>query len=259
LDNEWVFRVRRWTLRAWSLLTIGIFLGSCWAYVVLGWGGYWGWDAVENASLLPWLTATPVLHSLILQQRRGMLRISNLLLVVATFVMCMAAAFITRSGLIQSQHAFAPSKTGWFFVGISVAAIMLMGAILVWRRKLLRSSPPLTRVVSLEGAFIVGNALLSIMAATVLVGTLFPLISSAFASQPIALDKHFYNSVVVPMALCLTALMAVGPLLSSITPAGLPRRRLILGAVGAIHGLVLSLVATKPWVIVSAAELKRDL
>lgn len=252
-DNEWIFRVRRWILRAWALLTVGIFLGSWWAYMVLGWGGYWGWDAVENASLLPWLTATAALHSLIVQQRRGMLRISSLLLVVVTFLLCMAAAFITRSGLIDSQHAFAPSGTGWFFVGVIAAGLVLMGLVMALRWRLLRGSPPLTRVVSVEGGFIAGNALLTIMAAAVLGGTLWPLISGLFVSPPRSQGKEFYNTIVIPMALCLTALMALGPLLSSASRSGFPKRRLIVGTVGAIHGLVMSLVVLKGdwWVAVA--------
>jgi cytochrome c-type biogenesis protein CcmF len=253
-DNEWVFRVRRWVLRAWALLTIGIFLGSWWAYTVLGWGGYWGWDAVENASLLPWLTATAAIHSLIVQQRRGMLRVSSLLLVVMTFLLCMAAAFITRSGLIDSQHAFAPSGTGWFFVGMIAAGLLLMGVVMALRWRLLCGSPPLTRVVSVEGGFIAGNALLTIMAAAVLVGTLWPLISGLFVSPPRSQGKEVYNTIVIPMAMCLTALMAFGPLLSSVSGSGFPKRRLIAGAVGAIHGLVMSLVLLKAdWRVAAAA------
>ena len=279
-DNDWVFRVRRWTLRAWSLLTVGIFLGSWWAYVVLGWGGYWGWDPVENSSLLPWLPATAVLHSMIMQQRRGMLRVSNMLLVAVTFLLCLTAAFITRGGLIDSPHAFAASGTGWFFLGVIAAGIVFVAAVAAWRWRLLRQSPPLTRLVSTEGGFIAGNALLTIIAATILAGIFWPLISPVLANvpivgallfrdpgtvttQPVTLNKNFYNAIVVPMALCLTALMALGPLLSSVTAAGFPKRRLILGAVGAILGLVMSLFVMLPdvawhtieanWLVVAAA------
>jgi len=254
-DNEWVFRVRRWTLGAWSLLTVGIFLGSWWAYIELGWGGYWSWDAVENASLLPWLTGTAALHSLVVQQRRGMLRMSNTVLVVVTFLLCLVGSYLTRSGVIQSVHAFPKSPVGWFFLGMIAAGLAGAGIVVALRLGLLRGGPPLTRIVSVEGAFMADNALLSIMAGTILVGTIFPLLSRPFADLPITLDEKFYDRVVVPMALVLTALMATGPLLAAMSSSGRLRRRLILGAVGAVHGLVVSVLVFdhKAWMVVTLA------
>ena len=253
-DNQWVFRVRRWTLGAWALLTVGIFLGAWWAYIELGWGGYWAWDPVENASLLPWFTATAALHTLIIQQRRGMLRASSFALVVLTFLLCLVGSYLTRSGVVQSVHAFPESPVGWFFLGMISAG--LLGAILVTalRIRLLRSLP-LTRVVSLEGAFLVGCALLVVMAGTTLVGTIFPLISRPFTPHPVTLGPEFYNSVIVPMGLILTALMAAGPLLAAMSSTNRPKRRLILGGIGAIHGIVASVLGwpTNAWMLVTSA------
>jgi len=261
-DDRWVFQVRRWLLRGWALLTVGIFLGSWWAYVVLGWGGYWAWDPVENASLLPWLTATAAIHSLIVQQRKGMLRLSNALLVSATFLLCLTASYLTRGGAIESPHAFAPSSIGWFFLGVIAAGMIFMGVLIALRWRLIRSSPPLVRLVSIEGGFIGANALLTIMATTVLVGTLWALISGLFGT-PRTLGKEFYNSVIVPMALCLTALMAMGPMLSS---GRFTASRLLIGGLGAllhtalIAGLIV-MIQQKPaallanWMVLVAAAL----
>jgi cytochrome c-type biogenesis protein CcmF len=271
-DNAWVFRVRRWTLGAWVLLTIGIFLGSWWAYIELGWGGYWAWDPVENASLLPWLTGTWAMHTLISQQRRGTLRVLSALFVVASFLLCLVGSYLTRSGVIQSVHAFPESSVGWFFLGMIGAGLFGAMLVMAMRLRLLRSGPPLTRIVSMEGAFIAGAALMLVITGTILVGTIYPLLSRPVAAvvnwvctafpffgsptaRPTTLDQKFYNSVVVPMALVLTALMATGPLLSTLSSPGRLVRRLILGAVGAIHGIVVAVLVYdhNPWMVVTLA------
>lgn len=228
-DNRWVLDLRRWSLAAWVFLSVGILLGAQWAYVELGWGGYWAWDPVENASLLPWLTGTAMLHSITVQARRGMFKVWNVCLIAMTFVLCIFGTYLTRSGVVNSVHTFGKSLVGNFFLVFMLLTIALSAGMILWRSRLLKSEQPLESLISREGAFLAGNVLLLIMTATTLVGTIFPLISGLFVAEPISVGEPFYNKVVVPMGLLLLAVMALGPVLVAGEDAG-PRmaRRLIV-------------------------------
>jgi len=235
-DNLWVARARRWTLASWLFLTAGIVLGAEWAYVELGWGGYWAWDPVENASLLPWFTATALMHSLILHQRRGIFKTWSASLAALSLILCVFGTYLTRSGIISSVHAFPESEIGWYFLG--VLAVLLVGsvAVMLWRRRLLKGERHMERLISMDGAFLGANLLLVIMMLTTLIGTIFPVLSRLFTDHPVTLGSPFYNKVVVPMALILVALMATGPLLALIGNAPRLRRRLIIPGIAAHAG-----------------------
>jgi cytochrome c-type biogenesis protein CcmF len=254
-DNRWIAPIRRWVIASWLFLTIGIVLGSWWAYVELGWGGYWAWDPVENASLLPWLTGTALMHSLITQQRRGMLKVWNALLVPLTFLLCIFGTYLTRSGVIASVHAFPDSLVGGFFLMMLLAGIAVSVGVIIWRRDLLKSEHTLDKLVSYEGAFMMGNVLLTVIMLTTLVGTIFPILSKPFAEESVTLGEEFYNAVVVPMALLLAALMAVGPLIRYANAPGALTRRLIapgIATVAAVVG-VGAWCSHSPWALASAA------
>jgi cytochrome c-type biogenesis protein CcmF len=209
-----VAEIRRWALTAWLFLTIGILLGAQWAYVELGWGGYWAWDPVENASLLPWLTGTALLHSIMVQQQRGMLKVWNAVLVALTFALCIFGTYITRSGIVDSVHTFGKSLVGTFFLAFLLGTIAVSAGLIVVRRHLLKPEHALETVWGREGAFVAINVLLLVMTAVTTVGTVFPVISNAFSGKSVSVSQPFYNKVVVPMGVCLMALMAVGPLLT---------------------------------------------
>lgn len=212
-DNRWLALVRPWLLVSWIFLTAGIVLGAWWAYIELGWGGYWAWDPVENASLLPWLTATAVLHSIMVQQHRGMFKVWNTSLIALTFILCIFGTYLTRSGVIQSVHAFPESLIGRFFLVFLVACTVGSAALIVLRLRALRSEHRLEGLVSREGAFLLGNILLLIMMLATLIGTIFPLLSAPFG-ESITVKPAFYNKVIAPMGIMLAALMAMGPVLS---------------------------------------------
>jgi len=212
-DDKWIDGIRRWTLVSWLLLTVGILLGAQWAYVELGWGGYWAWDPVENASLLPWLTATALLHSITVQQHRGMFRGWNAVLIAITFILCVFGTYLTRSGLVDSVHTFGESLVGTFFLGFLAIVSLFSVILLIARRKLLKGDHRLEALIGREGAFLATNALLVVMAAATLIGTIFPAISGAITGTRTTLGQPFYNKVVGPMAMVLIALMSFGPLL----------------------------------------------
>ena len=213
LGEGWLLETRRWTLYAWGFLTIGIILGSWWSYEVLGWSGVWAWDPVENASFLPWLTGTAYLHSVLVQERRGMLRVWNLSLVIATFSLTILGTFLTRSGVINSVHAFSEGSVGpWllaFFGVIVVVSVILIG----WRGELLRSPGSIDSPVSREGAFLANNIVFSLFAFVVLLGTVFPLVVEAFDNRRIVVGEPFFNQMTKPIGLTLLFLMAVAPVL----------------------------------------------
>ncbi|WP_428938349.1 heme lyase CcmF/NrfE family subunit [Fontivita pretiosa] len=212
-DNEWLAPVRRWAVFSWLLLSIGILLGAQWAYVELGWGGYWAWDPVENASLLPWLTGTALLHSIVIQQNRGMFKKWNAWLIAATFILCIVGTYITRSGVIDSVHSFGRSLIGTFFLVFLLIAILFSVAIIAIRSRFLRSEHELEALMGKEGFFLATNVLLVGMTIVTLVGTMFPVISELLAGQKVTVGPSFYNKVVAPLGLVLVALMSVGPLL----------------------------------------------
>ncbi len=213
VGEGWLLETRRWTLYAWGFLTVGIILGSWWSYEVLGWSGVWAWDPVENASFLPWLTGTAYLHSVLVQERRGMLRVWNLSLVIATFSLTILGTFLTRSGVINSVHAFSAGSVGpWlltFFALVVVVAIILIGR----RGDELRSPGAIDSPLSREGAFLANNVLFSIFAFVVLLGTVFPLIVEALNNRRIVVGEPFFDRMTMPLGLTLLFLMAIAPVL----------------------------------------------
>src|SRR3954453_1040335 len=214
LDAEWLAVVRRWALISWFFLTIGIVLGMWWADVELGWSGYWAWDPVENASLLPWLTQTAFLHSIMIQEKRGMLRKWNVVLVVTTFLLAIFGTFITRSGVIESVHSFAQSPVGtWFatFFFVSTGATIYFVAT---RLKDLEATAVLESMVSREAAFLYNNLVLVGIAFSVLWGTLFPILSEWVRGSKITVGPPFFNGVNIPLGLLLLALTGIGPLIA---------------------------------------------
>jgi cytochrome c-type biogenesis protein CcmF len=214
LDTGWIHAIRKWTLVSWLFLSIGITLGMWWAYVELGWGGYWAWDPVENASLLPWLTMTAFLHSVMIQEKRGMLKRWNLGLIVGTFLLSIFGTFITRSGVISSVHSFTQSNVGYFFLAFLIIAGTFGFTLLYTRWPLLEPEAELDSVVSREGAFLFNNLLFVGIAFSVLWGTLFPILSELVRGHKITVGPPFFNRVNVPLGLLLLALTGVGPLIA---------------------------------------------
>ena len=214
LDSGWIHAIRKWTIVSWLFLSIGITLGMWWAYVELGWGGYWAWDPVENASLLPWLTMTAFLHSVMIQEKRGMLKRWNIALVIGTFLLSIFGTFITRSGVIASVHSFTQSNVGYFFLTFLVVAAILSFTLLYTRWGLLEAEVRLESVVSREAAFLFNNLLFVGIAFSVLWGTLFPILSELVRGTKITVGPPFFNRVNVPLGLLLLALTGVGPLIA---------------------------------------------
>jgi cytochrome c-type biogenesis protein CcmF len=213
LDEGWLVETRRWTLFAWGFLTVGIILGAWWSYEVLGWGGFWAWDPVENASFLPWLTATAYLHSVMVQERRGMLRVWNLSLLIATFSLTILGTFLTRSGVLDSVHSFTESKIGpallAFFALIVIVGVGLIG----WRGDKIRAPGSVDSPVSREGAFLLNNLLFAAFAFVVLLGTVFPLVVEAVNGDRISVGRPYFDRMTAPVGLALLLLMAIAPAL----------------------------------------------
>ncbi len=214
LDTRWITTVRLWTLWAWILLTAGILFGARWAYVELGWGGYWGWDPVENASLIPWFTATAYLHSTMIQEKRGMLKVWNVSLVVASFALSIFGTFLTRSGVISSVHAFAESNIGPFLLAMVALTLVVSCALIVYRLPDLKSDGRLESPISREGSFLLNNLLLVGMAFAVFWGTVFPLVAAAVRGVKVSVGQPFFEAIVTPMGIALLALVGVCPLLA---------------------------------------------
>ena len=214
LNDEWILMTRRWTLIAWAFLTCGIILGGNWAYIELGWGGFWAWDPVENASFLPWLTITAFLHSVMVQERRGMLKIWNVLLSLLSYTLAVFGTFLTRSGIVQSVHAFAETDVGWVFL-LYIGIIVTVCSVLLWiRRKELRPERKLESYLSREAAFLFNNLVLLAIAFATFWGVMFPVFSEALTGKKSVVGPPFFNQVNVPLFLALLFLMAVGPLIS---------------------------------------------
>lgn len=213
VGEGWLVETRRWALFAWGFLTIGIVLGSWWSYEVLGWGGVWGWDPVENASFLPWLTGTAYIHSVMVQERRGMLRVWNLTLLVATFSLTILGTFLTRSGVVNSVHAFSDGTIGPFLLGAFGVVVLVSLGLIGWRGDKLRSPGAIDSPASREGAFLANNVLLSLFAFVILLGTVFPLIVEAKDDRKIAVGSPFFDSMSRPIGLVLLFLMAIAPVL----------------------------------------------
>jgi cytochrome c-type biogenesis protein CcmF len=210
--EAWIHTTRRWTLITWLFQSCGVMLGAMWAYHVLGWGGYWGWDPVENASLLPWLSGTAFLHSVMMQEKKGMMKVWNMVLVSATFFLCILGTFLTRSGIVQSVHAFARSDIGKYFVTFLAIGIAAVVFLILDRLHYLRSESQLESVISRESSFLFNNLILLASCFAVLWGTLFPVISEAATGDKISLDADWYNRLMVPIGLFLLLLTGVGPL-----------------------------------------------
>ncbi len=213
LGEGWLIETRRWTLFAFAFLTMGIVLGAWWSYEVLGWGGYWAWDPVENASFLPWLTGTAYLHSVMVQERRGMLRVWNLSLLCATFSLTILGTFLTRSGVLNSVHAFSESDIGPMLLGFFVLVSAVSIGLIFWRGDRLRSPGRIDSPVSREGAFLINNLLFAIFALVVLLGTVFPLIIEAVNDSKITVGEPYFNRMTGPIAIALLFLMGVAPAL----------------------------------------------
>ena len=212
--EKWIHITRRWTMVAWCFQSIGVLLGAHWAYAVLGWGGYWAWDPVENAALLPWITGTAFLHSVMMQEKRGMMKVWNVWLVFVTFMLCILGTLLTRTGIVSSVHAFAESTIGGWFVGF--LALVLLVCLAAWykNRDYLRSDNQLDSLVSRESSFLFNNLILLAACFAVLWGTLFPVLSEWVTGSKISVGPPFFNKVNVPIALFLLLLTGVGPLLA---------------------------------------------
>ena len=215
LDDSWLRAVRRWTMISWLFLSLGLTLGMIWAYEELGWGGYWGWDPVENAGLLPWFTASAFLHSVIVQERRGMLKVWNVSLVIITFFLTIFGTFMTRSGIVQSVHAFGEDRTlTWMFVVFMSAILVFSFAWVIRRLPLLKPRYDLDSWVSREAAFVANNWILLIAAMLVLFGTMFPTLSEALTGNRLTVGPPFFNRWMAPIGLILLLLTGVAPLLA---------------------------------------------
>jgi cytochrome c-type biogenesis protein CcmF len=209
--SVWLERTHRWTLVAWSFLTFGILLGAWWSYEVLGWGGYWAWDPVENAAFIPWLVATAFVHSAVVQRRRGMLQAWNLVLMIATFSLTIFGTFLTRSGTIFSVHSFSESPVGPALLGFLIVVVVGSLGVFLWRARVMASSPRLESLASREGVFLANNLLLTLFAFTVLIGTLYPILLEGFAGREVSVGRPFFDRAAIPIAFALLLAMGVGP------------------------------------------------
>ena len=237
VDLEWVRTVRRWTLIPWMFLSVGIIMGSQWAYMELGWGGYWAWDPVENASFLPWLTATAFLHSVIIQEQRGILKVWNMVLIWLTYMLVILGTFTTRSGIIESVHSFARSDVGPFFLGFLIIVLFGYLWLLFSRMSLLRDEQTIDSYASREAAFLANNWIFAAITFATLWGTFFPMFSEIFTGDRISVAAPFFNKVNGPLFLILLILMGAGPLLGwRHTSAATFRKQFTWPLVAAIAG-----------------------
>jgi cytochrome c-type biogenesis protein CcmF len=246
--EKWIQITRRWTMVTWGFLTCGVFLGAHWAYSVLGWGGYWGWDPVENASLMPWLTGTAFLHSVMMQEKRGMLKMWNMWLIFATFGLSIFGTFLTRSGVISSVHAFAQSSIGNWFITFLAVIFAVCVFFFVKNRSHLQSEHKLEALVSRESSFLFNNLLFVMACFTVLWGTLFPILSEWVQGTKVTVGPPFFNNVAIPVALLLLLLTAVGPLLAwRKTSLESLKRNFLWPSIGAlVVGVVMIVFGVRP-------------
>ncbi len=226
--DNWIHTTRRWALVTWAFQSTGVLLGSFWAYSVLGWGGYWGWDPVENASLLPWITSTAFLHSVMMQEKKGMMKVWNMVLVSATFFLCIFGTTLTRTGIVTSVHAFAQSTIGNYFTTFLALGIGLTVWLILARLPYLKSETNLESVVSRESSFLFNNLILLASCFAILWGTLFPVISEYATGEKISVDPPYFNKVNIPIALFLLFLTGVGPLIAWRRSSGDALRRAFL-------------------------------
>jgi cytochrome c-type biogenesis protein CcmF len=214
LDEAWIVSTHRWTIIAWFFLTAGNLVGAWWSYHVLGWGGYWAWDPVENAAFMPWLPATAFLHSIQVQERRRMLKVWNLSLIIVAFSLTIFGTFLTRSGILSSIHAFSSGPVGGFFLGFLAVVLLASFGLVAYRADLLKEQPELDSMISRESAFLLNNIVLVSALFTIFLGTIFPLLSEAVAGVQVSVGAPYFNSVTVPLFLFLVFLMAVGPIIA---------------------------------------------
>ena len=247
--EKWIHITRRWTMVTWLFLTCGICLGMHWAYAVLGWGGYWGWDPVENASLMPWLAGTAFLHSVMMQEKRGMMKVWNVWLIFATFLLSVLGTLLTRSGLVSSVHAFAQSSIGDWFTAFLLLTFCVCLFTFFKQRDHLKSENKLESLVSRESSFLFNNLILLASCFTVLWGTLFPVLSEYVQGSKVTMGPPFYNRVMVPIGLGLIVLTGVGPLLAwRSTSMRAIRRNFILPCTAVLFtAAVLMIAGIRPW------------
>ncbi len=249
LGEGWLLETRRWALFSWAFLTLGILLGGWWSYEVLGWSGVWAWDPVENASLLPWLTGTAYIHSVLVQERRGMLRVWNLSLLVATFALTILGTFLTRSGVLNSVHAFGDGPIGAWLLALFGLVVLVSLGLIAWRGDRLRSPGAIDSPLSREGAFLANNVLFTVFAFIVLLGTVFPLLVEAVQDRQTIVGAPYFDSLTMPLGLVMLFLMGVAPVLPWRKASGeLLRERLFWPAATGVACLVLAvLVGADGW------------
>jgi cytochrome c-type biogenesis protein CcmF len=214
VDERWIVVTRRWTLAAWTFLGVGILLGAKWAYEEVGWGGWYAWDPVENAALMPWLVATAFLHSVMVQEKKNMLRVWNVILVAGAFALSLFGTFLTRSGVLSSIHSFTQSSIGPFFLGFIAVVVAFSVALILWRLPLLRSPTRLESLVSREAAFLYNNLFLVALALTILWGVVYPLVSEAVRGVAVSVGAPYYDFFAVVFGLPLVLLMGIGPVVA---------------------------------------------
>src|SRR5436305_23418 len=213
-DERWIVATRRWTLVAWTFLGVGQLLGAHWAYVEIGWGGYYAWDPVENAALMPWLAATAFLHSVMIQEKRGMLKVWNIVLVTLAFLLSIFGTFLTRSGVINSIHSFSKSPLGGWFLGFIILCTVFTVGLIYLRLPMLRARTRLESLVSREATFLYNNLLLVALCLTILWGVMYPLLSQAVRGEARSVSKPYYNFFLHSFGLPLLLLMGIGPLIA---------------------------------------------
>ncbi len=249
--EKWIHITRRWTMVAWLFLTVGIFLGMHWAYDVLGWGGYWGWDPVENASLMPWLTGTAFLHSVMMQEKRGMMKSWNVWLIFSTFMLSILGTLLTRSGLVSSVHAFAQSSIGdWFWIFLVIVFAVCLFTY-IYNRDHLKTDHKLESLVSRESSFLFNNLVLLAACFTILWGTFFPVLSEYVQGNKVTVSAPFYNRVAVPIGVFLLLLTGIGPILAwrSTSIRSIRRNFLLPGIAALVVAIAIIPLGVHPWTI----------
>ncbi len=253
LDADWIRSTRRFALIAWTFLGLGLLLGARWSYTELGWGGYWAWDPVENAALMPWLTGTAFLHSIMVQEKRGMLKVWNASLIVATFSLALLGTFLVRSGVLQSIHAFGDSTVGPYILGLIAVVLLGSTALIVSRLDDLRAPRQIDSLASREAVFLVNNLLLVALTAVIFWGTFFPLISELFTGNEASLAAPWFDQYTTPLAILLVLFTGIGPLLAwrRISWANAKRVFVVPAVVGAVVGvgLLFAGVGSDPWAL----------
>jgi len=249
LDSGWIRAIRKWTLFSWLFLTVGILQGSYWAYIELGWGGYWAWDPVENASLMPWLAATAFLHSVMIQEKKGMLKMWNMILVLISFSLSIFGTFLTRSGVVSSVHSFAQSPIGNYFIVFMVIQIGVSVFFLLKRKKELEPEARLESFISRESSFLFNNVFFLVICIAVLCGTVFPILSELFTGSKVTVSAPFFNKVIMPFAIGLVLLAGICPLIAwrKASIKNLKRNFLTPGIIALAGSAVLALLGIHHW------------